>query len=130
MLLMDKIYLQGELVAVHVRAIPDAKTAAVTESDGALQLLTMKREKGDTVKAHRHVPKKRVTEMLQECLIVVRGKVQYDLFDEAGACFKKVVVGEGEAMLILGVSHAVHFLEKSLVYELKNGPFMDDKKLL
>ena len=127
---MDRIFLDKRLVAVHVRSFPDAKTTPVNIPDGALQVVTMKREKGDVAKAHRHIPKKRVTDILQECLIVIKGKIRYDLFDKAGKCFKKVLVQEGEAMLILDVGHAVHFLEDSLVYELKNGPFIDDKKFI
>lgn len=126
---MDKIYLQRKLVAIRVRRFPDG-THPVTLPDGALQLITMTRAKGDRAKAHRHIPKKRVTNLLQECLIVIKGKIRYDLFDAPGMCFRRVIVRPGEAMLILDVAHAVHFLEDSLVYELKNGPFMEDKAFL
>ena len=127
---IEKIFLGGKLVAIHVREFPNAKTTPINAPDGALQVMTMKRAKGDVAKAHRHVPKKRSTELLQECLIVVKGKIRYDLFDEEGKCFKGVLLKEGEAMLILGVAHAVHFLEDSHVYELKNGPFIDDKEFI
>src|SRR3989338_3635729 len=127
---MDKIFLDEKLVAVHVRSFPDGKTTPVSALDGALQVLIMKRTKGDVAKAHRHIPKTRTTEVLQECLVVVKGKIQYDFFDEAGKLFKESVVREGEAMLVLGGAHAVQFLEDSLVYELKNGPFIDDKEFI
>ncbi|HBV01181.1 MAG TPA: hypothetical protein DEF00_02165 [Candidatus Taylorbacteria bacterium] len=127
---MDNIFLGKKLVAVHVRRFPDAKTMPVTSPNEALQLLTLKRMKGDIIKAHLHVPKKRVTKGLQECTIVIKGKIRCDLFDKEVKCFRKVFVREGEAMLTLGVAHSVHFLEDSLVYELKNGPFIDDKKFI
>lgn len=126
---MDKIFLGKKLVAVRVWHFPDG-TNPVTSPDGALQLMTMQRPKGHTVKAHLHVPKTRVTKVLQECLIVIKGKIRYDLLDTKGKCFKKVLVKEGEAMLILGVAHSVHFLEDTVAYELKNGPFIDDKEFL
>lgn len=126
---MDRIYLHNKLVAVRVRRFPDG-TSPVSLPDGALQLLTIRRPSGHVVKAHRHVPQKRVTKMLQECLVVIRGKIRYDLFDAKGKCFKKVVVKAGEAMLVLGAGHAVHFLAPTLAYELKNGPFFEDKKFL
>ena len=124
---IEKVFLGEKLVAVHVLGFPDGKVTPISSEDGALQLMTMKRAKGDAAKAHRHIPKKRETTILQECLIVLKGSVRYDLFDEAGKCFKEIFVREGEAILILGVGHAVHFLEDSEVYELKNGPFIDDK---
>lgn len=126
---MDRIFLKDKLVAVRVRTFPGG-TNPVSSPDGALQLMTMKRPKGHIAKAHRHIPKKRTTKTLQECLIVIKGKIRYDLFDEKGKCFKKVMVKAGETMLIIGCGHAVHFLEDSLVYELKNGPFIDDKEFL
>lgn len=127
--LMENIFLNKKLVAVRVRAFPDG-TNPVSSPDGALQLLTMKRAKGDVAKAHRHIPKRRVTTLLQECLIVVKGKIRYELFDNNKKCFRRVVVKAGEAMLILNVAHEVYFLEDSLVYEVKNGPFIDDKEYL
>ena len=123
---MDKIFLEEKLVAIHVRSFPQGTTPVSSPLD-ALQLLTMKRKKGETAKLHRHIPKRRVTEVLQECLIVITGKVRYDFFDVEKRCFKKVFVRSGEAILILGVAHEVHFLEDSEVYELKNGPYIEDK---
>ena len=127
---MDKIFLNKKLVAIHARQFPDTPMVSVNDPQGALQLLTMKRGKGEVVKAHTHIPTRRTTETLQECLIVIKGSVRYDFFDESGTCFKKVVVKEGEAMLILGVALSVEFLEDSCVYELKNGPFLEDKELV
>ncbi len=126
---MDKIFLGKKLVAIRVRKFPNG-TNPVSSPNGALQLLTMKRPKGHIVKGHLHVPKTRVTRVLQECLIVIKGKIRYDLFDKKGKCLKKVLVKAGEAMLILDAPHSVHFLEDTVAYELKNGPFIDDKEFL
>ncbi|MDO8564791.1 MAG: hypothetical protein Q7R88_02230 [bacterium] len=126
---MDNIFLNKKLVAIHIKRFT-GRAVPASAPNGALQVITMKRLKGDVAKAHRHVPKKRVTKLLQECLIVIKGKIRYDLFDGKGRRFKKVLVKAGEAMLILNVPHEVHFLENSLVYELKNGPFIDDKQFL
>ncbi|PIQ69038.1 MAG: hypothetical protein COV91_00930 [Candidatus Taylorbacteria bacterium CG11_big_fil_rev_8_21_14_0_20_46_11] len=127
---MDNIFLHDKLVAIHVRQFPGDPMLSVNDPKGALQLLTMNRGKGEVITAHRHIPRTRTTETLQECLIVIKGSVRYDFFDKSGVCFQKVVVGEGEAMFILGVALAVEFLEDSCVYELKNGPFLEDKELV
>ena len=123
---MDKIFLAEKLVAIHLRSFPQG-TSAVSSPEDALQVLTMKRKKGEVAKLHRHIPKKRVTETLQECLIVMRGEVRYDLFDADKRRFREVIVRAGEAMLTLGVAHEVHFLEDAEAYELKNGPHSEDK---
>lgn len=127
----EQIFLGKKLVALKtsLTRVKDG-THPVSSHGDALQVMTMKRPKSYVAKAHRHIPKRRVTKLLQECLIVVKGKVRFDLFDPHGKLFKKVLVKEGEAMLILEVAHEVHYLENTLAYELKNGPFIDDKRFL
>jgi cupin fold WbuC family metalloprotein len=127
---MDRLFFGKKLVAVRVRRFPNAPTTSVSAPESALQLLLMRRAKGSVARAHRHIPQERKTDVLQECIVVVKGKLRYDFFDDAGKFFRGVEVAAGEAMLVLGVAHAVEFLEDSLVYELKNGPFIEDKKFL
>ncbi len=126
---MDKIFLNKKLVAIRVRRAPRG-VSSVTPPTEALQLLTIRREKGETVRPHRHVPRKRITRVLQECLMVVRGRIRVELYDGAGRVFRAVTICGGEALILLGVPHAVHFLEDSFVYETKNGPFREDKEWL
>lgn len=126
---MDKIFLGKKLVAIRVRRAPRGVMPVTAHTD-ALQLLTINRKKGEIVLPHRHLPRRRVTNILQECLVVVRGRIRVELYDGAGRVFRRVAVRAGEALILLGVPHAVHFLEDSFVYETKNGPFVEDKEFL
>lgn len=128
---MQKIFLGKKLVAIKasLRSVREG-THPLSSPGDALQIMTMKRAKGHVAKAHRHVPARRETKLLQECLIVVKGKIRFDLYEAERRCFKKVIVKEGEAMLILDTAHEVRYLEDTLAYELKNGPFLDDKRFL
>ncbi len=128
---MQKIFLGKKLVAIKASLMSVREgTHPLSSHDDALQIMTMKRAKGHIAKAHRHVPAKRETKLLQECLVVIKGKIRFDLFDTHKRCFKKVIVKEGEAMLILDTAHEVRYLEDTLAYELKNGPFIDDKRFI
>ena len=128
---MQKIFLGKKLVAIKasLRSVREG-THPLSSPNDALQIMTMKRAKGYIAKAHNHVPARRETKLLQECLVVIKGKIRLDLHDAQKHCFKKVIVKEGEAMLILDTAHEVRYLEDTLAYELKNGPFIDDKKFL
>ena len=126
---MDNIYLGTTLVAIRIRRFAEG-TAPMTAPEEALQLLTLKYPEGHDIKPHRHRPRKRVTAVLQECLLVIRGKIRVDLYDETGTCFRKIVARAGQAVVLLGVAHGVRFLESSRGYELKTGPFIDDKEFL
>ena len=126
---MDKIFLGKKLVAIRVRKFARGVVPVTAPAD-ALQLLTINRKKGEVVLPHRHLPRRRVTSVLQECLVVVQGSIRVELYDGAGRVFRKVAVRADEALILLGVPHAVHFLEDSFVFETKNGPFMEDKLFL
>ena len=100
----------------------------VTSPEEALQLLTLKQPKGQLIAPHIHVPHRRETDVLQECLIVLRGKLLVSFFDENEKAFAHVELAEGEACLTLSGPHSVEFLEDSEIIEIKNGPFFDDKR--
>lgn len=126
---MKRILHQGRVVALKISALTDG-TGPVTEPDGALQVLTLKYPKGKLVAPHIHVPHHRETNLLQECLVVVRGKLRVSFFDEDSKPFDHVDIVTGEACITLSVAHSVEFLEDSEVIEIKNGPYIEDKKLL
>jgi cupin fold WbuC family metalloprotein len=126
---MEKILHNGKLVALKVDALVDG-SVPVTSPEEALQVMTLKHPKGRRVAPHFHVPHRRETNVLQECLVVIRGKLRVSFFGEDGAAFAQVDLAKGEMCITLFGSHGVEFLEDSEVIEIKNGPFIDDKKTL
>lgn len=123
------------LLAVYV----DRKCAAAcdgvqfhTAPEDQLQLATMHRPTGYTVKPHKHEGGARTVYSTQEVLIVVRGKLQVSIYDRAGELWCVLHVGEGEAILLVDGGHAVRVLEEVLFYECKQGPYLgkDDKVAL
>ena len=126
---MEKILHDGKLVAIRIDSLP-AGSQPVTPPEEALQVLTLKHPKGRVVEPHVHAPHHRETESLQECLVVLRGRLRVSLFDDAGAVHTQCDIAEGETCIIFRGAHSVEFLEDSEVIEIKNGPFIDDKKML
>lgn len=94
----------------------------ITADNQPLQLLTLKRDKGEIVNKHTHPKKIRQTNSLQECLVVIKGKIKVDLYSFKGILFESIEVSKGEAFITLDGDHAVEFLEDSEVFEVKNGP--------
>ncbi len=124
---MEKILHNGKLVAITIRSMESGSTPVMPPEE-ALQVLTLKHPKGRMVPPHIHVPHRRETSGLQECLVVVRGKLRISFFDESGTIFGRTDIASGEACIILRGPHSVEFLEESEIIEVKNGPFFDDKK--
>lgn len=128
---MDKIFLGDKLAALRI-CVSKCRRGShpISEPSAALQVLTLKHPKGHFVRPHQHIPKKRVTRILQECLVVIRGKIRIELFDSKNRCAKGFFVNSGEAAVLFGAPHALRYLEDTEIIEVKNGPFIDDKKFL
>jgi cupin fold WbuC family metalloprotein len=115
------------LLAVYIdRKILAATDGAQfhTSAEDQLQLATMLRPKGHTVKAHKHVGGARTVWKTQEVLVVVRGKLQVTVYDLDGSLVSVLYVSDGEAILLVDGGHAVQVIEETVFYEIKTGPFL------
>lgn len=123
---MGKIFYKNKLLAIQIKSIGRG-TKPITSNGEALQLLTFKYTKGKIVAAHIHKPKRRITNRLQECLIVFKGKIKITLYSDEREGFKNLYLNSGQAVIFLSGGHRIEVLEDAEIYELKNGPFIDDK---
>ena len=125
---MDIKY-KNKLVAILIKKIPKGSIPHTKESE-PLQLVTLKHPKGKYLMAHTHKPIKREINKLQECLIVKKGKIKLDLYGSDKKLFKKIILKDGESLILLNGGYGIRILEDSELIELKNGPFIEDKILL
>ncbi len=123
---MEKIFYKNTLIGIRLSVFPKGSIAH-TDAKEALGLLTLVHPKGTSLRAHVHTPQKRITKTLQECFIVIRGKVRIDLYGPDKKFFKYIILQTGQAFLALAGGHGFHFLKDSALIELKNGPFKEDK---
>jgi cupin fold WbuC family metalloprotein len=126
---MERILHNGKLVGLKINSFPEG-TVSATEEKEALQILTLKHPAGKVVAPHRHISHVRTTEHLQECIVVIRGRIRLSFFDDKANIVASVEVGNGEACVTLSGGHSVEFLEDSEVIELKNGPYFNDRETL
>lgn len=99
----------------------------VTDPKEPLQLVAFKHKAGKYTKAHIHKPRKRITQGLQEFLIVTKGKIKIDLYAPDKKIFKSIYLTAGQAVIFMHGGHAVRVLKDSEILEVKNGPFIEDK---
>ncbi len=123
---MEKILHKNELLGVHVKRMLPGSTP-VSDARAPLQLLTLKHVKGARIQPHTHQPIERVTTYLQECLVVIKGSLQIVLYGTETVPVKEVTVNAGEAFIFISGGHSVTFLEDAEVFEIKNGPFKEDR---
>lgn len=107
-----------------------AGSTPITSPDQPLQIVTLKHKKGTFLKAHLHVPKKRQTKRLQECLFLKRGKIKIDLYIVSKKYIQSLFLKEGQIFLLIEGGYGIHILEDCEMFEFKNGPFVEDKLLI
>jgi len=117
---------KNHVIGIHVQKF-NSGVVPITKDTEALQVLTLKHKKGVSIKPHTHIPKKRTTGDLQECLVVKKGKIKIDLYTTNKKLLTSVFVKAGEAFLLVSGGHAVTIIEDAEIFEIKNGPFVDDR---
>lgn len=127
---MEKIYYENVLVGIRIREIKKEGSIPVTDAKEALQLVTLKHPKGTFLKAHLHIPQKRVTQRLQESLVVRKGRIKVELYTTQKKYFKSILLKPGEVFILLNGGYSLRMMQDSEIIELKNGPFKEDKELI
>lgn len=127
---MKKYYYKKTLIAIRINSFPKGSIPH-TDPEASLGFLSLNHPKGGYLKAHMHEAKKRVTNgRLQECFIIVKGKVRVDLFGPDKKLFKKIFLRPGQILITMNGGHGFKILEDSLIFEVKHGPYIDDKTFI
>ena len=126
---MQKIFYKKTLVGIKIISLLK-KTVPVTDDKEPIQVLTLKHPKGTYLVAHTHTERKRVANRTQECLIVKKGKIKIDLYGPDKKFFKYVYLKEGQMFLLLHGGYGIHMKEDSELFEVKNGPYIEDKEVI
>lgn len=126
---MEKIYYKKTLVGIRISKLQKG-TVPATPRGEPLQLLMLKHPAGSYLRAHFHIPRKRVTHRLQECLMVKRGEIRVDLYGPDHKPFRRISLKEGELFILLRGGYGIHIKKDAELIEAKNGPFKEDKILI
>lgn len=126
---MEEIYYKKTLVGIRIRTLKKG-SIPITRDEEPLQLLGLKHPKGHYLLAHKHEVKRRSTDNLQECLVVRKGKVKVDIYAPGDIKCKSIILKAGELFILLNGGYGIHILEDAEMFEVKNGPFMGDDKIL
>jgi len=123
----------GVRYAEVIRAGRRSETTRFFSPPGSsLQFGLLAHDAGFSEPAHNHKAVRREIWDLQQMFVVQRGKVLVAFYDEAGKRFREVVLGVGDAILLIQGAHSVHALEDMQCVSVKQGPFLgiDNDKVL
>ena len=126
---MEKFYYKNVLIGMRLSVMPKGSVPH-TNGKQSLELLTLKYPRGSYLKAHVHLPRKRISKHLQECFIVLKGRARVDLYGSDKKFFKHIYLKAGQLFIALAGGHGFQIMEDAEMIELKNGPFVNDKSYI
>ncbi len=122
---LEYLFHEGELYAIVLRG--DYKGDSVTfftPESFSQQLGYLPHKKGDIVKPHVHRTTTNAVQHTQEVLIVKKGRVRVDFFDNARRPVFSEIVKSGDTIMICAAGHGFEFLADTVMIEIKQGPYV------
>jgi hypothetical protein len=98
-----------------------------TPNEYSQQLAYMKRPSGYMITPHMHKTVSREVFNTLETLIVRRGKVRVNFYDDQHAFIQDHILKTGDVILLVSGGHGFEMIEESEIIEIKQGPFMGDQ---
>ena len=78
------------------------------------------------IQPHIHKPVSRNVKYTQETLIVKKGKVKINFYDEKKAYLDSRIINKGDVVLLVSGGHDFLMLEDTEMIEVKQGPYAGD----
>ncbi len=97
-----------------------------TPNNLSQQLAYMHHPAGRVIEPHVHNPVAREVQYTLEVLMIKRGKVIVDFFDDEQNYLESRVLAAGDLILLVKGGHGFEVLEELEMYEIKQGPYAGD----
>jgi len=94
-----------------------------------LQISARLLKSGTKVKAHKHLPIHRESDITQEAWVILEGKVKATIFDLDDSICDEVILEDGDCLVLFRGGHSLEVLDKNtIMYEFKTGPYFGFEK--
>jgi hypothetical protein len=118
---------QGVRYAEVIRAnLRVGQTTFFSPAESSFQFGLLAHDAGYEEPAHYHRPYKREIEDLQQMFVVQRGIVGVKLYADDGHLLQEVILGTGDAIVLIHGVHAIRVIEDVQAISVKQGPFLGD----
>jgi len=126
---IEEVKIDGRVAAIIVRNEfrPDG-IQFVTPDDYSQQLGYMRRPAGYVIQPHIHLQVDRQASFTQEVLYMRKGRVRVDFYREDELYVDSREISTGDVILLSTGGHGFEMLEESELIEVKQGPYLDDKR--
>lgn len=97
-----------------------------TPDDFSQQLAFMSHKKGKTIDAHTHNIISREISYTKEILVIRKGKLRVDFYEEDKTYIESHIIEEGDIILLAYGGHGFEIIEDCEMIEIKQGPYLGD----
>src|SRR4029078_6010739 len=98
-----------------------------TPNDLSQQLAYMRHPAGKVIDPHVHNPVSRNVHYTQEVLVIKKGKLRVDFYDDNQTYLESRVLEEGDVILLSTGGHGFEALQAVEMIEVKQGPYAGDQ---
>lgn len=126
---IEEVMVDGYVAAIIVRnEFRPEGIQFVTPDDYSQQLGYMTRPSGYRIQPHIHLHVDRKATLTQEVLYVRRGRVRVDFYREDESYIDSREIATGDVILLSRGGHGFEMLDDTEMIEVKQGPYLDDKR--
>lgn len=126
--MVEYIEKMGIVYAIIIRRNFDEEGVKFfTPSDFSQQLAYMHHPKGKIIEPHIHNLVRREVHYTQEVLVIKRGRLRVDFYDENKEYFESRILEEGDIILLASGGHGFEALEEIEMIEIKQGPYAGEE---
>lgn len=122
--MVETIQCNKEIFAMIIRNNYQAEGVQfLTPGEYSQQLAYMHHPAGKTIDAHIHNEVHRNIRYTQEVLVIKRGKLRVDFYNNDKEYFESIILLAGDIILLVTGGHGFEVLEEIEMVEIKQGPY-------
>lgn len=125
--MIEQITDNGDILAIIIRnSFSKPGIHFFTPSDFSQQLAYMNHPAGKVIEPHVHNPVPREVRYTQEVLILKKGLLRVDFYDQQQKHLESRIMEPGDIILLAAGGHGFEALEEIEMVEVKQGPYSGD----
>lgn len=125
---MKEIRYRGNLLAIIIpHDYHKPGISFFTPSELSQQLAYMEHPTGHEIIPHVHNPVKREVSYTKEVLVLRKGKLRVDFYDDDRNYVESHVLEGGDVLLLVSGGHGFKVIENLEMFEIKQGPYAGDQ---
>jgi mannose-6-phosphate isomerase-like protein (cupin superfamily) len=123
--MIQEIIYQNEVLAMIIPSeFRESGIHFFTPDSYSQQLAYMRHPQGKTIQPHRHNMVRREVFYTQEVLLIKKGKLRVDFYNDQQKYIESRILKQGDVILLIKGGHGFEILEEIEMIEVKQGPYV------